>query len=87
MATLEQDVVGRREGQAGSIVGDELLETWLVDGHLTPLQPGDLGLVDVHAHDVVPEVGEAHGRDEADVPGPDDPDRSGIHVEQNLRGR
>ena len=87
VAALEQDVVGGREREPGGVVGDELLEAGLVDGHVTALEPGDLGLVDVHAHDVVPEVGEAHGRDEADVPGTDDPDRCGIHAEQYLRCR
>ena len=86
-AAFEQHVVGGREGEPGGVVGDELLEPRLVDGDLTPLQPGDLRLVDVHAHDVVPEMGEADGRHEADVPGTDDPDRSDIHAEQYLRAR
>ena len=81
VAALEQDVVGRREREPVGVVADELLQTGLVDRDLTPFQPADLLLVEVHAHDVVAQVGETDGRDEADIAGTDDPDGCDIHAQ------
>jgi hypothetical protein len=43
--------------------------------HLTGLQPTHAFRVDVPTDDTMAELGEACGRNEADVPDPDDPDR------------
>ena len=53
---------------------DELLEAGLVDRDLAALEARDLVGVDVDAPDLVAELGEAGGGDEADVAGADDPD-------------
>ena len=56
----------------------ELVQPRLVDGRLAARHPGDFGLVDVHARDLVTDVGQAHGGRQADVAGADDCDRTHI---------
>ena len=53
---------------------DEPVEPVLDDRHLTGGQPGDLVGVDICAHHLVTEVGEAGAGGQTDVPGPDDGD-------------
>ncbi len=50
------------------------LEARFENGDLAAPQPRDLLLVDIEAQHLVPDVGQAGARDEADVAGPDDAD-------------
>jgi hypothetical protein len=73
---LEQAVVHsllhiRCELEAASlnVAFDVVIEARFIDGYLTLVQPSDLVLVDVVAHDVVAHFGHAGACDEADVAG------------------
>lgn len=54
------DAGGEAQAPARGVAGEEFGETGLVDGAFTGVEPVDLGLVDVHADDLVAEFG--HGR-------------------------
>ena len=62
---------------AGDVALHDLGQPRLVDRQAAALEQGDLGGVDVEAIDVVAEIGEAGGGDEADVAGTDDRDFHG----------
>ena len=74
-----------REVQAIAVALDELGEARLPDRDPALLEALDLGLVDVDAPDVVAQLGEAGGGDQADVAGPDDPD--GLSVRELAHAR
>src|SRR5690606_25039346 len=85
----EEDVRGfdglgevRREVEAvlAEVPLEEPLDAGLEDGELAAAELLDLPLVDVHADDVVPHLGEARARDEADVAGSDNSDLHSIVV-------
>ena len=65
----------RREVQAVAVLLDELGKPRLPDRDPALLEALDLRRVDVDAVDVRAQLGESGGRDEADVPSPDDADR------------
>jgi glyoxylase-like metal-dependent hydrolase (beta-lactamase superfamily II) len=58
-----------------AVGGDRLGQAGLVDGDLTPLQPGDLVRVDVDAPHLAPEFGEPGGGHKSDIACPDHRDR------------
>ena len=68
------EVRGELEPLLLDVALDQLLETGLVDRDLARAEEVDLLLVEVDAGDIVPGLGEARSRDEADVPGPNDGD-------------
>ena len=72
---LERVGERRREVHAVLVLGQELLEPGLPDGHHAALEAIDLGLVDVDAPDVGAQLREADRGDEAHVAGADDADR------------
>ena len=66
-----------REGQPLGVALQQLVDAGLVDRHLAPAQrPSILRRVDVHRDDLVAELGEARGGDEADPAHPDHADWS-----------
>ncbi len=62
------------EPPGAQALGDERGQPLLEDRDLTLREGADAGVVDVGAHDVVPEVREARRGGEPDVPGTDDRD-------------
>src|SRR4029453_10681175 len=74
---------GEREAALLHVPRDQLFEAGLVDRDLAALEPRDLLGVDVGAHDLDAEFGEARPGDEADVARADHSDvhdRSRIHA-------
>jgi len=63
-----------REPPGPQTLFDEVIQAVFDDGDLAATERGDLVRIDVCAHDVVAEMGEARPRREADVPRPDDRD-------------
>jgi hypothetical protein len=63
------------EVQPLGVLGDQLGQARLVDRHLAAAQRVDLGGHDVARPDLVPELREAGGRDEANPANADDADR------------
>ena len=63
-----------RQPSGLDVGGDHLVETRFEDRNLAPLQPVDLGLVGVHADDIVAEFREAGTRDQSDIAASDHDD-------------
>jgi hypothetical protein len=58
---------GERKPARRDVPDDQLFKSGLVNRHLAGIEPGDLGIVLVDADDIVPEIGKARARHEADV--------------------
>ena len=78
-----------RERQPLAIALDQLREAGLVERDAPRVQLLDLRRHDVPDDDVVPEIGEAGARDEADPPGPEDAEGllPGAHARKSTCGR
>ena len=74
------DVGREREAALALIPLDVVVEARLVDREDVLLQPIDLRLIEVCAHDGISGLGETRADDEADIAGPDDGDVHGVRV-------
>src|SRR5215211_6163748 len=59
------------ESAGAHVAPDNFLESWLVNGNLTGIEPRNLCLVDINACDVVTEVGQARACHQAHISGAD----------------
>ena len=59
------------ESARAHIAPDNFLQSWLVNGNLSGIEPRNLCLVDINARDVVTEVGQASASDQPHISGAD----------------
>jgi len=71
MANRLGGIGGKAQTPAGMVAHHHGLEAGLVDGDLTGIEPIDLTSVDVHADDVVTDLGKAGTGDQPHIAGPE----------------